>query len=53
MKTAVYAFLDDKIALVIFIKSLHPVLESMGPEDDFTLDNYHHLIDALTLNYIY
>ena len=38
-ETAVYAFLDDKIAFGDIYKVVTSVLESMGPEDDFTLDN--------------
>ena len=35
----IYAFLDDKIAFGDIYKVVTSVLESMGPEDDFTLDN--------------
>ena len=38
-ETAVYAFLEDKIAFGDIYKVVTSVLESMGPEDDFTLDN--------------
>ena len=38
-ETAVYAFLEDKITFGDIYKVVISVLESMGPEDDFTLDN--------------
>ena len=38
-ETAVYAFLEDKIAFGDIYKVVTSVLESMGSEDDFTLDN--------------
>lgn len=38
-ETAVYAFLEDKIAFGDIYKVVTSVLESMGTEDDFTLDN--------------
>ena len=38
-ETAVYAFLEDKIAFGDIYKVVSSVLESMGSEDDFTLDN--------------
>ena len=39
MKLQFYAFLEDKIAFGDIYKVVTSVLESMGPEDDFTLDN--------------
>ena len=38
-ETAVYAFLDDTIRFGDIYKIVSAVLEAMGPEDDFTLDN--------------
>ena len=38
-ETAVYAFLDDTIRFGDIYKTVSAVLEAMGPEDDFTLDN--------------
>lgn len=38
-ETAVYAFLDGKIIFSDIYKIVTAVLESMGREDDFTLDN--------------
>ena len=38
-ETAVYALLEDKIAFGDIYKVVTSVLESMGTEDDFTLDN--------------
>ena len=40
MKLQFYAFLEDKIAFGDIYKVVTSVLESMGPEDDFTLDNF-------------
>ena len=38
-ETAVYAFLDGKIIFSDIYKIVTAVLESMGRDDDFTLDN--------------